>query len=215
MRYSLQEKMAGQRVSSSPGQRLSPDDPFFATYITGQICQFFYACFFRPEIYRGRKKPQSPELFTDQDVLAHSDPSRIPPRVSIQVPQARKAIENEIADLLRSATGQPSAAIQVSLGDPRRRQLVRIPSTRVVKRKSVGLNTRWLCARCDVVPLTVASFVSIHTARRCGIKVLFALADHLRWRVPALGVAPAFLRSENRCPDGRTLALPPPMVALP
>ena len=45
------------------------------------------------DIFHGLQQPASPSLFTDQDVMDRSDPSRFPPLVEVQVPQARLAIE--------------------------------------------------------------------------------------------------------------------------
>ena len=44
------------------------------------------------EIYHGRKKPESPALFADHDVMGPFDPSRFPPRAASQSPHARLEI---------------------------------------------------------------------------------------------------------------------------
>ena len=154
-------------------------------------------------------------LYTDQDVIGHFDPSRIPPRVAYQVPQARLEIEKEITDLLKSSPGHPPVLIEVALGDPEYRHLARVHIALVVKRKSVDLYKGWLCARGDVAPLTVAGFMSSHTAHRCGIKLLCTISTRLHWRVRALGISQAFLQSENLREEDRLAGLPPPMATLP
>ena len=45
------------------------------------------------------------DVVTDQDILDHFDPSRLPPRIAFRMPQARAAIEKEITDLLKSQNG--------------------------------------------------------------------------------------------------------------
>ena len=67
--------------------------------------------FLAQDVFRGRQKPVSHPLFTDQEVLDHIGPSRIPPRVAPQAPPARLAIETEIPDLLKSESGRPPALI--------------------------------------------------------------------------------------------------------
>ena len=69
----------------------------------------------------------SAPLFTDQDVLGHFDPSRIPPLAAFQVPQTRLDTEKEIPDLLKSESGQPPAPMQVSLADQKYKHLARPP----------------------------------------------------------------------------------------
>ena len=157
----------------------------------------------------------SKEMYTDQDVIDHFDPSRIPPRVAFQVPQARLAIEKEISDLLKSTPGHPPALIEIALDDPRYRHLARVPSTLVAKRKSIDLYKGRLCTRGDVVPLTVTSFMSSPTAHRCGMKLLCTMATRLQWHVRALDISQAFPQSENLREEDRLVVLPPQMVTLP
>lgn len=140
--------------------------------------------------FHGRRKHESPLLFTDQAVMGRFDHSRIPPRVASQVPHARLDIRKEITGLIKNESGQPPALIQVALKDPEYRHLWRVPITRVVKRKSVDLYKCTLCTCGDVSPLTATSLMSRPTAHRCGIEILCTLASHfhLRWRVRALGI---------------------------
>ena len=170
-----------------------------------------YSMFCYPALHQDLPK----EMYTDQDVIDHFDPSRIPPRVAFQVPQARLAIGKEISDLLKATPGRPPALIEIALDGPRYRHLARAPSTLVVKRKSIDLYKGRLCTGGDVAPLTVTSFTSSPKAHRCGIKLLCTMATGLQWHVRALDISQAFPQSENLREEDRLVVLPPQMVALP
>ena len=152
---------------------------------------------------------------TDQDILGHSDPSRLPPRSAFRLPLARLAIEKEIGDLLRKDHHSPPAMIEVSLNEQKYRHLPRIPITLAVKRKRASLYKCRLCTRGDVVPLTVTGFMSSPTTRRASVKLVCAIAMSLKWDRKALGISQAFLQSENLRAEDRIGVIPPPMVTMP
>ena len=147
--------------------------------------------------------------------MGHFGQSRIHPRVSSQSPKARSAIGKEISDLLKNEAGQPPALLRISSEAPQYRNMSRIPSTSVVKRKSSDLYKVRLCNRGDVVSLTVTSFMRSPTARRCGVKILRTISSHLRWHVRVLDISQDFLQSGNMRPEDRMSALPPTMAARP
>ena len=105
--------------------------------------------------------------------------------------------------------------IEIRLDDPRYAKLPRVPSTLVIKRKTVDLYKGRLCTRGDVVPLSVTGFVSSPTVHRSSIKLICSLAVALKWNVRALDISQAFLQSENLRPESRMVVIPPPMVTLP
>ena len=123
-------------------------------------------------------------------------------------------IEKAINDSI-SRDMQPPEMAHVSLGDPRYQHLPRTPTTLVSKRKSVDLYKGCLRTHGDVAPLTVASFTSIHAARRCGLEMLRTMAPRLQWGVRALGIPHAFSQSGNLRPEDRLVVRPPPMVTIP
>ena len=183
------------------------------------VCDLHCPSTFQPDDtytqYNYPSTTSSQEALTDDDILNHFDPSRLPPRIAFRLPEARTAIEKEISDLLRSEKGAPPAMLEVSLSDPRYTHLPRVPSTLVVKRKSVALYKGRLCTRGDVVPLTVTGFMSSPTAHRSAVKIVLTLAASLHWSIRALDISQAFLQSENLRESDRMVVIPPPMVTLP
>lgn len=149
------------------------------------------------------------DAVTDQEISGNFDTSRIPPRISFRLEAARRAVGEEITDLLKLDKGSPPATIEIRLDDPRYCHSPRIPSTLVIKRKSVGLYRDRLCTRGDVAPLSATGFVSIPTVRRSSIKIARALDVSTPWGVRALGISKAFLQSENMRPGSRLLVIPP------
>ena len=87
------------------------------------------------------------EHVTDQDIRGHFDPPIIPPRVEFRMEAARMAAGKEVTDLLKVEKGTPPDMVEIRMVDVRYRHFPRIPSTLVVKRKSVDLYKGRFCTR--------------------------------------------------------------------
>ena len=68
--------------------------------------------------------------------------------------------------------------IEVDMSEAQYRSIARTHSTLVIRRKSVWIYKGRLCIRCDAAPSAQIASVSIPTANRCGIKLIFLL--HLK-----------------------------------
>ena len=161
------------------------------------------------------KTTESPDEYTDEDVLRRFDPSRLPPRVAFRIDAARKAIETEITDLLATKTGVTPAMLEINLDDPRFRHLPRVQSTMIVKRKAVNHYKGRLCVRGDMIPLLDVGFISSPTVHRCGVKLLLSIATQCQWKIHSVDVSQAFLQSESLSESQRLVVIPPPYVQLP
>ena len=71
----------------------------------------------------------------DAEIMSKFDPSRIPPGIAFQSPQARTAIGKEITDLLTPHAKVPPAMMEIDLADSKYRHLPRVISTIIAKRK--------------------------------------------------------------------------------
>ena len=110
---------------------------------------------------------------------------------------------------------EPPAMVVVSLNDSRFKNIPKIYSTLVVKRKSVGVYKGRLCARGDSIPLTHTSFTSSPTVHRCGVKIMCMIAVLFSFQMRSLDVSQAFLQSDNLAESDRCIVIPPNMVKLP
>ena len=155
------------------------------------------------------------EEYNDDDVMQHFDPSRIPPRIAFKLIPAREAIEKEINDLIHAKPGEPPAMVEVALNDPRFRNVPRVQSTLVVKRKSVNQYKGRLCVRGDTIPLNTTAFISSPTVHRSGVKVICAIAAQMLWTIHSIDISQAFLQSSNLNHKDRVIVLPPNMIQMP
>lgn len=117
--------------------------------------------------------------------------------------------------MLQVEKWSPPDMVEIRLDDERYRHLPRIPTTLVIKRKSIDFHNGWLCARWGVVPLSVTCFVSSPTCHRSPIKIVCAIDSSTKWNILALAISHAFLHSGNLRRESRLVETPPPMVALP
>ena len=160
-------------------------------------------------------QPKTNDWRYDDDIVDSFDPSRIPPRIAFRLEKAREAIVKEITDLLTPHGKEPPAMIEVDLGEAKYRQITKVHSTLVVKRKSAGIYKGRLCIRGDTVPITKTDFASSPTANRCGIKLICIIASQTKWTIRALDISQAFLQAGNLHPAERVILIPPPTIRLP
>ena len=128
---------------------------------------------------------------------------------------ARIAVGKEINDLLAPHGAEPPAMVEVALNDSRFRNVPRIRSTLVAKRKSIGIYKGRLCARGDSVPLTHTPLTSSPTVHRCGTKLVLTIAAMRSFEIHSVGASQAFLQSDNLAESDRRIVIPPAMAPMP
>ena len=103
----------------------------------------------------------------------------------------------------------------VELNDMRYSEIPRIQSTLVAKRESVGVYKGGRCARCDSIPSARASFASIPTVRRCGVKMMCMGAAIFGFSINEVAASQPFLQSDNLDASARCIVIHPLMIQLP
>ena len=86
---------------------------------------------------KGSRKLEELNLDEQDELIASSDPSRLPPRIYLRIPRCIEAIEKEINAMAKpDVRGIPSLAV-IHLKDPRYLKLSKTHSTLVVKKKTI------------------------------------------------------------------------------
>ena len=105
------------------------------------------------EILVGSVESSASEMSLEEqdEIIASSDPSRLPPRIYLRIPRCIEDIEKEVSALVKTdSRGIPSLAV-IHLKDPRYAALPRTHSTMVAKQKNPSLMKARLCVRGDEI----------------------------------------------------------------
>ena len=163
------------------------------------------------------KEGSAPEMTLEEenDLISHTNPSRIAPRIFLAIPNARKAIEDEITNLLKpDQNGIPSLKCQ-PLGLAENKYRAVVASTMVVKRKSTNTFKARLCVRGDLLAPDIPLDFASPTVSRASPRLILTISTILKMTLGIIDISSAFTQSELVAPEHRILITMPWYVPLP
>ena len=149
--------------------------------------------------------------FSLKEEFGNFDLSRIPPRIFLSHPDARRAAREELRGLMRvDSQGIPIGRL-VDCRDPKFHGFQRLHTTTVCKLKpNKGFKVR-LCLRGDMQRESQVHFVSAPTVGRDFIKLFVSLfVLHPSWILCTVDITKAFTQSDYLAKNDRCLAVLPP-----
>ena len=147
------------------------------------------------KVYLQESSQDDQSLEEENELPTHSNPARIAPRVFMRIKSARVAVEKELDMSTELDQGGLPALECVDYSMPQYRQVVRLHSTFVVKRKTSLLFKATMCTMGDLWQPDAPLDYAAPTVMRCPPKVLLSLAISFGFSAGVVGISSAFIQS--------------------
>ena len=154
-------------------------------------------------------------LEEENHLLSLTNPSRISPKIFLQIPGAVASICDEINNLLLPDTNKIPGLVVVDYKQEEYRRLPRIHATMVVKRKSTLKFKARLCARGDMLSSDAPLIYSSPTVSRVSPRMILSIAITLSLDIGIVDITSAFIQSNMVEKSSRLIIIPPYYVPLP
>ena len=153
---------------------------------------------------------------TNDEIDLHGfDLSRLPPRIYITIPSARRAIRSEVFGLLRSQNNVTPSLEIARCYEGRYKAMDKIRMTLLVKLKAGHKYKARLCLRGDLESLMKVSFSSAPTVSREMLKILMSiLANSPGFTCASLDISQAFIQADEVADSDQVIGIPPDCIRL-
>ena len=151
----------------------------------------------------------------ENHLLSLTNPSRISPKIPLQLPGAIAAICEELNMLLLPGVNKIPGLIVACNKKDEYKKLPRIHSTMVVKRKSTLKFKARRCARGDMLSADAPLNYSSPTATRVSPRMILAIHVSFSFSIGIVDIASAFIQSNMVEKDKRLITISPYYIPFP
>ena len=154
-------------------------------------------------------------LEEENHLLSLTNPSRISPKIFLQLPGALNAICDEINNLLMPDSNKIPGLLVVDYNREEYKHIPRIHSTMIVKRKSTLKFKARLCARGDMLFSDAPLLYSSPTVSRVSPRMILSIAVTYSFSIGIVDITSAFIQSNLVEKSKRLVIIPPYYIPLP
>ena len=166
-------------------------------------------------VFSVKEEHSAISLEEENHLLSLTNPSRISPKIFLQLPGALSAICDEMNMLLQPDANHIPGLLVVDYSREEYKRIPRIHSTMVIKRKSTHKFKARLCARGDMLMADAPLMYSSPTVHRVSPRMILAIAVTLSLSIGIVDITSAFIQSNLVEKSKRIIILPPHYIPLP
>ena len=145
----------------------------------------------------------------EERLIGNADPSRLPPRIYLEIEGCVRAIEKELNGLTSADSRGVPALVAIPINKEEYRQLPIAHSVLIVKKKNPTTFKARLCVRGGELAGKTDFDTTSPTAARVSPRIVVLMAVISQWKIASVDISQAFLQSEMMAPHQRVRVRPP------